>query len=275
MTGHEVKRGSYAGKTVSIMGDSISTFEGCIPEENAVYYAGEKCAETNVRAMDDTWWGLLIERLGLRLLNNGSYSGSKVCGDEFPFGASKARAAQLVRTDAWPDMIIVFLGINDYGGGVEGGVERFRRDYRRLLANVREVSPDAQVLACTLLPGRLAGTEVPTFCTQLRGDDICAFNDCIRAAARDAGCDCLDMASFGFDYETTDGTHPNARGMDQIATMMAAWLKNRPELVFDNQELFPHWLRSSRTCEKPTCIGCEFAQDTSLASWSCICNKLR
>lgn len=274
MGAHGGKPEVFAGMTLSIMGDSISTFEGWVPAENAVYYTGERCAGTGVLSVGDTWWGILMERLGLRLFKNGSYSGSLVCGPGFPFGASKARAAQLVAPDTWPDLVIVFMGINDYGCGVAGGIERFRADYHQLLGNVREACPDARVLACTLLPGRVAGVEVPTFCTQLRGVDICAFNDCIRAAARDADCDCLDVASFGFDYETTDGTHPNARGMEQIATMMEAWLENRPETVFANEELFPHWLRSSRTCERPTCIGCEYAEDTSLASWSCICNKL-
>lgn len=262
------------GMAVSIMGDSISTLAGSVPPENAVYYQGAKRDETDVHGVEDTWWGMLLARSGCTLVRNGSYSGSKVCGDAFPFGASMERAAQLSAPGSAPDAVIVFLGINDYGGGVEGGIERFERDYRRMLDNVRVACPDAVVLATTLLRGRMAGEGLPTFCTQLRGIDICAFNDRIRAAARAMGCVCLDVASFGFDYEAIDGTHPNRRGMEQIASLMAAWLTNQPGLVAEDAGLFPHWLRSSRTCELSTCMGCPFAESTT-EQWSCVCNKLR
>ena len=266
-----------SGGTLFIMGDSISTFEGCVPSENAVYYEGAKCEETGVLCREDTWWGILSEKLGMRIGANVSYSGSKVCGDSFPFGASKARAAQLaVGQDAsksGASAVIVFMGINDYGGGVEGGATRFARDYRTLLENVKEACPGALILATTLLPGRVEGVSVPTFCTQLRGIDICEFNDSIRAAARDAGCFCLDIAALGFDYETIDGTHPNRRGMAQIALMMYAQIANLPACVHEDRALFPHELRSSRTCNLTTCIGCPFAENTT-EKWSCICHRL-
>ncbi len=278
-------RNELSGGTLFIMGDSISTFEGCVPPENAIFYEGERCEETGVLSVEDTWWGILAEKLGMRVGINGSYSGSKVCGDSFPFGASKARAAQLAqwfsRQDALGDAcgegdasaVIVFMGINDYGGGVEGGIKRFARDYKTLLENIKEACPGALILAATLLPGRVEGASVPTFCTQLRGTDICEFNDCIRAAARDSGCFCLDIAAFGFDYETIDGTHPNRRGMMQIALMMYAQIANRPACVQEDRALFPHELRSSRTCNLATCIGCPFAENTT-EKWSCICHKL-
>lgn len=41
---------------VSVMGDSMSTFEGYIPEGWNVFYTGENLDFTGVTTVDDTWW---------------------------------------------------------------------------------------------------------------------------------------------------------------------------------------------------------------------------
>ena len=77
----EVFKNELAGKTVSILGDSISTFGGVSNNannnstigNNAVYYSGQggiSCA--------DTWWQQVIDVLDLELLVNNSWSGSCV-----------------------------------------------------------------------------------------------------------------------------------------------------------------------------------------------------
>ena len=56
---------------VSILGDSYSTFQGYIPEGNAIWYGTEKPysrnLENDVTRVDDTWWYQLINRHGLKL----------------------------------------------------------------------------------------------------------------------------------------------------------------------------------------------------------------
>lgn len=63
---------------VCILGDSYSTFLGCIPEGQAVYYPRiEKVAD--VTEVTHTWWQPLFARRNMKLLINDSYSGSTVC----------------------------------------------------------------------------------------------------------------------------------------------------------------------------------------------------
>ena len=48
-------------RSFSILGDSISTFDGCNPDGFAVYYQGERCEQTGVTSSADTWWSQVIE----------------------------------------------------------------------------------------------------------------------------------------------------------------------------------------------------------------------
>ena len=89
---------AMAGKRrFSILGDSISTFEGCNPTGFRVFYEGERCAATGVREARDTWWAQVVDALGGELLANGSFSGSMVEGAGFPAGDSAERVAALAR----------------------------------------------------------------------------------------------------------------------------------------------------------------------------------
>lgn len=60
----------YSGRIISIMGDSISTFKGCIPAGNATWYP-----RNEVNSSDKTWWSLLTELTGADLGVNNSWSG--------------------------------------------------------------------------------------------------------------------------------------------------------------------------------------------------------
>ena len=104
-------------RSFSILGDSISTFDGCNPDGFAVYYQGERCEQTSVTSSADTWWSQVIERLGGRLLANSSFSGSLVEGAGFPAGNSQERIDALAEDGVQPDVVIVLMGINDYGWG--------------------------------------------------------------------------------------------------------------------------------------------------------------
>ena len=72
----------FEGKTVSVLGDSISTYTGVSNNtgcnatigSNAVYYTeGRHGVYAN-----DTWWMQVANDLGLRLLVNNSWSGSSL-----------------------------------------------------------------------------------------------------------------------------------------------------------------------------------------------------
>lgn len=89
-------------RSFSILGDSISTFDGCNPDGFTVYYQGERCEQTGVTSSADTWWSQVIERLGGRLLANSSFSGSLVEGAGFPPETVKNASTRWPKTACSP-----------------------------------------------------------------------------------------------------------------------------------------------------------------------------
>lgn len=240
-------------RAFSIIGDSVSTFEGLVALGNRVYYEGAALEATGVLVAEDTWWMRAMAKLGGRFLANASYSASLVEGAGFPAGSSPERAAQILGPNGEaPDVVWVFMGINDYGWGgarqqAEGhgvaaptcldlsavpereaalapadALEGFARAYGQLLENVRRCAPAADVWCLTLLPSRSRELDHPSFCYRLRGVHLDEYNDAIRAAATQHGCKVVDTRAYGFEYESVDGTHPTKRGMEQIADLVIA-----------------------------------------------------
>ena len=64
----------YKNKYISILGDSISTFEGCSEPKDAAFYNIERKIISHIATLSDTWWGQVIEKLGAKLLVNNSIS---------------------------------------------------------------------------------------------------------------------------------------------------------------------------------------------------------
>ena len=80
----EIDATGFENKTISILGDSICTFEGVSSgiaaettnstiKNNRDYY---RPGRTEVN-LNDTWWMQACERLGTKLLVNNSYSGTR------------------------------------------------------------------------------------------------------------------------------------------------------------------------------------------------------
>ena len=116
-------------RMVSIVGDSVSTFEGYNPQGYAVFYDREMQARNELNSVYDTWWAKVNQALHAFLCVNNSYSGSKVSGKVFPAGESKERLSNLRTTEYVPDIILVYLGFNDFGNGIE--VRRPRRLFHK------------------------------------------------------------------------------------------------------------------------------------------------
>jgi len=106
-------------KTVVILGDSYSTFDGFVPEGFAIWYDSNAKAENDVCAVEQTWWYKLIRKEGLKLLGNNSYSGSTVCntgydGEDYSDRSFITRMPQtLGYSSEHPDVILIFGGTND------------------------------------------------------------------------------------------------------------------------------------------------------------------
>ncbi len=288
-------------RSFSIIGDSVSTFSGFVPPENRVYYEGSQIAATGVDDVGKTWWMRVIGQMGGVFLANASFSGSLTEGAGFPAACSPERVRQVLGPDGErPDVILCFMGINDFGwGGAHaqaegrspatphclnldevpqrvagtapaGALNGFARAYGTMLDGLRSLCPDAEIWCMTLLPSRQTDAAGPSFCYQLRGIHLDAYNDVIRQAAAERGMGVADVRALGFDYESIDGTHPTALGMEQIAAMTVSSMGHADFAAF--RGLFPEGMRSAQLCHEDACVGCPFAQDAG-NRWSCVCEK--
>ena len=103
-------------KTVAVLGDSYSTFEGAIPEGNAIWYFKQNNPNlTDVNSVEQTWWTLLARQKGWKLGMNNSYSGSTICNtgynkDDYSDRSFTKRMDNLGEN---PDVILIFSATND------------------------------------------------------------------------------------------------------------------------------------------------------------------
>ena len=101
--------------TFAVMGNSISTYYGYIPDGYKVFYTEDREKKYGIQ-VGDTWWMQLSRLSGLTFLANASWSGSRVSCDllnsDAPF-VSNARVAAVGRAGV-PDIIFIMGGTNDW-----------------------------------------------------------------------------------------------------------------------------------------------------------------
>lgn len=230
---------SYKGKYFSVVGDSISTLEGCIPEGYALYYDENNRRTANVHTPEDTWWGQVIGHFGGRLLVNNSWSGSTVSYHaEFTpgsFAQLDSRMSLLGRDGITPDVVMVYMGVNDWASGTkilpEEGVtaeESFDGSYRIMLEKIRKYCPGVEIWCITpaiSCQSTNPDFEFPYF---LGGRHISEYVDTIRRVAREEGCLLVDINDNDELVDAIDGIHPNSEGMK---TMSRAIIKRVNEIT--------------------------------------------
>ena len=147
---------------VSILGDSISTYSGFNPDGYVVFYDEEMQKRNGLQSVYDTWWAKVNQWVGAYLCVNNSYSGSRVSGLEFPTGHCQERVMHLSTPENTPDLILIYLGFNDFGYGVpiscapqsnDGRINLmyFEDAYHQMLTGVRYFYPNAKIVCGTLM----------------------------------------------------------------------------------------------------------------------------
>ena len=147
--------------SVSILGDSYSTFEGYLtPDTMEIwYFAGSKrdARRTDVSKVSETWWMQLIKKKNWKLEVNNSWSGSTICYTGYR-DEDYSNRSFVLRTAALgsPDIILIFGGTNDPWAGSPIGEYKYA-DWRRadlytfrpamacMLARIQERYPTADV----------------------------------------------------------------------------------------------------------------------------------
>lgn len=220
---------------VSILGDSISTYSGYNPRGYAVYYDEDMKMRNGLQSVYDTWWAKVNQKLNAYLCVNNSYSGSRVSGEEFPAGCCMERIANLRTSEYTPDLILIYMGFNDFGYGVpiscdplsnEGRTSLlcFEDAYHQMLTGLRYFYPNTKIVCATLMKTKLKYNRQWNFPDRLGGISIDEYNEAIRRAAFNCHIDLADLAKHDMRYETLDGTHPTIKGHQTIADEWIACL---------------------------------------------------
>ena len=200
-------------KSVSILGDSYSTFENFIqPKTNEMwYFVHPDPKRTDVNDVKQTWWHQLIKEGGYRLEQNNSYSGSTVCTTGYR-GEDYTERAFINRMDnlGSPDILLIFGATNDSWANAPIGefvwsdwtteqLKSFRPALTYMLSHIVDRYPNTQLLYI--------------------------INDGLKPEITTSIVEACDRYGVPYvqlhDIDKTAG-HPNIHGMRQITDQVAA-----------------------------------------------------
>ena len=201
------------------------------------------------------------------MLVNNSWSGSRVTklpGKDslFPAGCSDERTGGLHIGTVLPDVIIVYIGTNDWFYGVQAEEKRkgycdgvvnasseghmqgdeavFSVAYTRMLDRIKSNYPAAEIFCCTLNEAYVA-IESPFVFQHVNKDlHIDCYNDIIRHIAALKCCTLIDLGGARLPYNTFDGVHPAEAGMDTLACLVLHGMCNQEGLRFMECEFSQH-----------------------------------
>ncbi len=258
----------FKGKTISILGDSISTFAGISNDisynstigSNAVYYSAGTLGVNRA----DTWWQQTIDALDMELLVNNSWSGSTVFrprnGESSVGYGDRCVNLHNDMTGEEPDIIAVFLGTNDFSY-YQNTLGTADIDYDALIADdgyaVPTTTCEAYAIMLDKIINRYADAEI--YCmgmTARRSPDKedsyadvgqpTTFNAELHKIINHFGATYVDLENCGIDADADtfdtymgDGrVHPNALGMDKITNAFVRSVLGEEISVFSvKQEL--------------------------------------
>lgn len=244
------KLSALEDKTISIQGDSISTFAGTITDGNATYYSA---SHKFVNSIDATWWGLLINECRMRLIRNDAWSGSRISGTGDNAMCSVARCSNIKHIDSTvdtyqygaPEIIVVMAGTNDVAGNVEmgtadGAVTTYMGAFKTMLANLKSQCRNAKIVVFQLYRGNVLDYANSGGKHQYEYQEAMA-NLCRRYGVYYIGPEHFDLSFPNLQYYTCDNSlsdygsptytsadylHPNMQGMERVYAGVRAYLES-------------------------------------------------
>ncbi len=239
-------------KTLSILGDSISTYRGYSNStevnntlgSNFIYYPDN--ASINV---DETWWKQIVDKNNMSLLVNNSASSSRVYGSSDETNACGNRAINLHdntldnnpnQTIINPDIIAVYMGTNDfYASGQAGTLTESRFTEIEAAVDSGEFTPTTFAEGYTMMIYKMLKTYPTTdiFCFNLPNlsskeleanslQKLQEMNEVIEQIVQhyfdsSKGIYLVDLYNSELNSTITsdiliDNIHPNANGFDII-----------------------------------------------------------
>lgn len=205
-------------KSVSILGDSYSTYEGFMtPSTNELWYYGKNGdKKTDVKNVRQTWWHQVISENGWRLCINNSYSGATVSYTGYDGNDYSARSFN-TRMDnlGQPDIIFVFGATNDSWAGTPIGEYKYDNitygdlyQFRPALARMLQWMTD-----------RYINTEIYFLLNNDLRDEI---DESVKTICAHYNVPVIELT----DIDKISG-HPSVKGMRQIADQVNSFIKKR------------------------------------------------
>ena len=206
---------SQALPAVSVLGDSYSTYEGFIPEGNAIWYHDGKHENTDVTSVHQTWWYQFIEKNHYKLSVNNSYSGATICNTGYGQADYSDRSfTTRMKSLGCPDIIFIFGGTNDswahspigeykYENWTPEDLYNFRPAMACLLSGMMDYYPNVKIYF--LLNDGLSKEVTES------AKEICSHY----------GIGCIELSQL----DKING-HPSIKGMNQIVQQIENFLGN-------------------------------------------------
>ncbi|MGN0283025.1 MAG: SGNH/GDSL hydrolase family protein [Prevotella sp.] len=203
-------------KSLSILGDSYSTFENYLqPDSNFVWYFQGKHENTDVTRVEQTWWSLLLNKTGMKLCQNNSFSGSTISstgynGEDYSERSFCRRLWNL----GCPDIIIVLGATNDSWAGSPIGEYKYADWTKQDLYSFRP----AMAYMLYHLKNRYPNTEIYFVMNSELKEEI--TTSC-RTLCERYGVPFIQLENI----DKVNG-HPSIKGMEAIAEQIRENIKN-------------------------------------------------
>ncbi len=222
---------AFKNQYFSVLGDSISTFDGYLPDGYPSFYSRLNRDQTGVFAPEETWWHRVISHFGGQLLVNNSWSGSYVCKaprcEVESYGCSDARTGGLDADGVMPDQILIYMGTNDRGACFplvsedKSDLSVIENAYGVMLDKIKKNYPRAEIWCCTFPITSCSRNPYFWFPDKQMGVPMTAYGELIHRVAEARGCHVIELRSKKH-CDTIDGLHPNYDGMKTIADHVIA-----------------------------------------------------
>lgn len=235
------KTNPLQGATLSVMGDSISTYSGYNKSE-IDGYGGNIYPRADVQNVASMWWHRVAMNEGMRIGAVEANAGSSVStanSERIPMSATSR--VEALGENGTPDVIIIEGGTNDYlynapigtwdGSSQPQNSGDFKEAYALMISKIQEQYPNALVYCSTIMPSyidnhiTITGNS-PSF-KNAQGTKLEDYNNAIRDVAEIYNCKIIDLNKVGFNVKnlaslTTDSSgtaiHPNKKGQLLMAT---------------------------------------------------------
>lgn len=210
----------FHGKTISVMGDSISTIKDKIPSGNALYYDNTTGKEMT---FERNYWGDIITRFGAVEGIDEAWSGSTI-GSKAASMASKDRINKL-DDNGTPDVILYYGGSNP-----DGSVGTFDpdADYAKTVDWAQSYSDTVSAYAASLqrMKATYPGAEIIAIIPYYEQNNIPKQAEVIEQIVKHYDITTIDLRELRNQegISPNNALHPNMDGHSQIATYICQQL---------------------------------------------------